>query len=149
MKVLGERTPRSLSPFTFTRFPKIFVERPVYPTKRTHLPSKQTEKNNNMSHACSSCGKAFTSLGGLKYHTNNNVCKNKEEISFTCSSCGKAFTSLVGLKYHTTNNVCNKNKSNNDAYQWRSTGHPFLQKRVARSFFDNSEWGAVDGHSDC
>ena len=90
-------------------------------------PKKKAKSGKNYNEKCEHCGKAFKNEYGLKYHLENNVCREdvpkKKKLSTgkrkksdasgkafprirgkeedrTCPRCSKKFTSILGCQYH-------------------------------------------------
>ena len=60
----------------------------------------------NQNKKCPKCEKAFTRYESLKYHIDNNSCK---EYAFYCKYCGKGFTTNLSMCRHITS-VCKEKK---------------------------------------
>jgi hypothetical protein len=112
-----------------------------------HPPRRKRGKNKAGRHKyvpiefrCPSCQKDFSTLHGLEYHVNKQVCQRAmrdgaapkakfkrpaasqasgknwkqfrgDEEDRTCSKCKRVFTSVLGKDYHCVNRVCEQKKS--------------------------------------
>ncbi len=58
-----------------------------------------------MSHICHFCKKTYSSLSGLQYHIDNNVCTKKCN-KYKCINCNKILSNATAYQYHIEHNVC-------------------------------------------
>jgi hypothetical protein len=91
-------------------------------------------KKKNAGFTCPDCGKYFRSHGGFEYHTENKVCQKSPSSSVTSGPPSKKWK-----EYQLKLQQQKQPEKVVEEYDWKSDGHKFINKRVARSFFDESK----------